>query len=134
MNCKHCGFAIGEDDHRCQRCGRRLTGVVIAAPAGYSGANALAMAPEAAPAANDTLDTQEFLRVRTNQQSAAVNQSDVPSQTPLFSGQTHKPEPLKANVIQFDQWQRQQPRTVPGQTRIAAIVPESPVPPGVAPR
>jgi hypothetical protein len=44
MHCKHCGFANGEDDHRCLRCGRRLSGVVIAAPPGYSGANALAQA------------------------------------------------------------------------------------------
>ena len=55
MNCKHCGFVIGDDDHRCQRCGRRVTGVVIAAPPGYSGANALAMAAAAA-ASPDTLE------------------------------------------------------------------------------
>ena len=42
MHCKHCGFVNGEDDHRCLRCGRRIAGVVIAAPPGYSGANALA--------------------------------------------------------------------------------------------
>jgi uncharacterized RDD family membrane protein YckC len=42
MHCKHCGFANGEDDHRCLRCGRRIAGVVIAAPPGYVGANALA--------------------------------------------------------------------------------------------
>lgn len=45
MHCKHCGFVNSEEDHRCLRCGRRITGVVIAAPPGYSGANALAMAP-----------------------------------------------------------------------------------------
>lgn len=41
MRCKHCGFANSEDDHRCLRCGRRI-GTAVAAPAGYSGANALA--------------------------------------------------------------------------------------------
>jgi hypothetical protein len=41
MQCKHCGFANSEDDHRCLRCGRRI-GTAVAAPAGYSGANALA--------------------------------------------------------------------------------------------
>jgi uncharacterized RDD family membrane protein YckC len=44
MQCKDCGFQNGEDDHRCLRCGRRLRGTVIAAPPGYSGANALAAA------------------------------------------------------------------------------------------
>ena len=53
MHCKHCGFVNGEDDHRCLRCGRRLSGVVIAAPPGYSGANALAQA-------SIMNDTEEF--------------------------------------------------------------------------
>ena len=57
MRCKDCGFANGEEDHRCLLCGRRLAGVVIAAPVGYSGANALAMAPMYDPRANET---QEF--------------------------------------------------------------------------
>ena len=68
MHCKHCGFVNGEDDHRCLRCGRRMSGVVVAAPPGYSGANALAPsflmnddtvemppAPSAPPAAQPTL-------------------------------------------------------------------------------
>jgi uncharacterized RDD family membrane protein YckC len=46
MHCQHCSFINGEDDHRCLRCGRRLTGIVIAAPTSYIGANALAMKPE----------------------------------------------------------------------------------------
>ncbi len=54
MHCKHCGFVNGDDDHRCLRCGRRLKGVVIAAPPGYSGANALA------PVAVMKGDTEEF--------------------------------------------------------------------------
>lgn len=45
MHCEFCGFANGEDDHRCLRCGRRTTGVVIAAPASFSGNNALALDP-----------------------------------------------------------------------------------------
>jgi uncharacterized RDD family membrane protein YckC len=99
MQCKHCGFAIGEDDHRCQRCGRRLSGVVVAAPPGYSGANALAIT-----AAPDTLDTQEFLLAR----AAAVGQTtaELPAQSTLFASQ---PAQTPRNVIQFDRWQRQQP-------------------------
>src|SRR5437879_8923689 len=78
MHCKDCGFANGEDDHRCLRCGRRLSGVVIAAPAGYSGANALAMAP----IFNETQELQ-------------------PAQSPLFS--TSLTAPSDTNVIPFDQ-------------------------------
>src|ERR1700686_5586103 len=44
MRCKYCGFANGEDDHRCLRCGRR-TAFAMAAPPSYSGANALSVAP-----------------------------------------------------------------------------------------
>jgi hypothetical protein len=45
MHCKFCGFGNGADDHRCLRCGRRI-GIAIAAPAEFSGANALALAPD----------------------------------------------------------------------------------------
>jgi uncharacterized RDD family membrane protein YckC len=55
MHCKHCGFNNGADDHRCLRCGRRI-GIAFAAPASYSGANALAVAPSFEP--NDTQDFQ----------------------------------------------------------------------------
>ena len=43
MRCKFCGFGNGEDDHRCLRCGRRLAGVVIAAPSDYVGSAALSL-------------------------------------------------------------------------------------------
>jgi uncharacterized RDD family membrane protein YckC len=112
MNCKHCGFVIGEDDHRCQRCGRRVTGVVIAAPPGYSGANALAMAA-AASASPDTLDTQEFLRQRVEQQITDAGKkmapAEPPSQSTLFAGQPPK-------VIQFDQWRKQPAVALPAAT------------------
>ena len=83
MRCKYCGFGNGNDDHRCTRCGRRLS-VVIAAPAEYSGANALA------PALTAATDAQEF---------AAAGPAER-AQTALFSGGTPK-------VIPFDQIQRQ---------------------------
>lgn len=65
MQCKFCGFANGDDDHRCLRCGRRTTGTVVAAPASYSGNNALALDPWASHSPNDTLnDTQELPLLR----------------------------------------------------------------------
>jgi hypothetical protein len=90
MHCKHCGFANGEDDHRCLRCGRRIAGVVIAAPPGYVGANALA------PAFMLSDDTAEFPPV----------QMSAPAQPALFSNVV-----VGANVIPFDRHVKQpQPR------------------------
>ena len=63
MHCNSCGFVNGEDDHRCLRCGRRLSGVVIAAPADYN-PGATALAPsfelEAIPDANAAGQTAMF--------------------------------------------------------------------------
>ncbi len=97
MHCKHCGFANGEDDHRCLRCGRRINGVVIAAPPGYSGANALA---QDLALRGDT--TEEFL--------AARNAALAPGQQPLFGGylatDAGPQSGLAPNVIPFDRLQR----------------------------
>jgi uncharacterized RDD family membrane protein YckC len=90
MHCKHCGFANGEDDHRCLRCGRRLAGIVISAPPGYSGANALAVMPSF-----DADETQDFLPLPV----AGATQRDRPVQPGLFGGSDHK-------VIPFEQIQR----------------------------
>jgi len=87
MQCRYCGFGNGEDDHRCLRCGRRIAGVVTAAPAGYAGANALAFAP--VPEANET---QEFPPV-----------APAASQPPLFAAPEEK---VARKIIPFDQIQR----------------------------
>jgi|SRR6185312_10300602 len=92
MHCKHCGFANGEDDHRCLRCGRRLSGVVIAAPPGYSGANALAPAII-------VNDTTEFRPVSGN----ATASETLDRQPVLFTNLA----PPAQNVIPFDRRERQ---------------------------
>jgi uncharacterized RDD family membrane protein YckC len=102
MHCKHCGFANGEDDHRCLRCGRRIAGIVIAAPPGYVGANALA------PAFIVSDDTAEFPPV----------QAHAPAQPALFSNVV-----VGANVIPFDRHVKQP------QSRASTPQPPS-VPPG----
>src|ERR1700683_2271296 len=91
MQCKHCGFVNGEDDHRCLRCGRRLSGVVVAAPPGYSGANALA---PAVMMSHETMgdDTAEFPPVRQG----------VPAQSTLFANYSQ----VSPNVIPFDKRER----------------------------
>src|SRR5579863_1377200 len=89
MHCTHCGFVNGEDDHRCLRCGRRLSGVVIAAPPGFAGANALA--PSVMMSSDDTA---EFPPVK----------KAVPAQPTLFAN-------TGPNVIPFDRRERKlQPR------------------------
>src|SRR5580658_744689 len=94
MQCKHCGFVNGEDDHRCLRCGRRLSGVVVAAPPGYSGANALA------PAVMMSNDTAEIPPVK----------QAVPAQPTLFANYSQ----VSPNVIPFDKRERHSaPRSAP---------------------
>jgi|ERR1700677_2808949 uncharacterized RDD family membrane protein YckC len=112
MHCKHCGFANGEDDHRCLRCGRRLSGVVIAAPPGYSGANALAQAVMIKG------DTEEFLPVTP----AALTVSEQPT---LFTTQVQTPR-LSQNVIPFDRVLREAANRVAGRSPENARPPENP--------
>src|SRR5580704_15550425 len=105
MHCKFCGFVNGEDDHRCLRCGRRLSGVVVAAPPGYSGANALA------PAVMISDDTAEFPPVK---QPAGTQPTAQPT---LFTSYSQ----TLPNVIPFDKLERRVERTpAPRQTPPAA--------------
>src|SRR5271167_3620762 len=112
MHCKYCGFVNGEDDHRCLRCGRRLTGVVIAAPPGYSGANALAVA---AVMARET-ETLEFEKAP----AVSATLSEGGAQTTLFA-----PAAL-SNVIPFELRQRQTAAQTTAQTT-AKTAPPAPV-------
>ncbi len=82
MHCQYCGLINGEDDHRCLRCGRRMTGVVIAAPTSYIGANALAVSPMAYP--------------EKDRETSPVR-AEAPEQPPLFQT-AHLPS---QKVIQF---------------------------------
>ena len=80
MHCQYCGSINGEDDHRCLRCGRRISGAVIAAPRSYIGATALAL-----EAATESEEDREM----------SPAHAESPSQPPLFpSGPSQK-------VIQF---------------------------------
>jgi len=97
MQCKHCGFVLAADDHRCQRCGRRVA--PGAAHAVSSGANALAVS------AKPTLNTQEWLKARGIGDSLAPPApaaAAVPEQSALFAPPADAPR----KVIPFDKWQR----------------------------
>lgn len=96
MHCKQCGYVNGEDDHRCLRCGRRLSGTVVAAPPGYSGANALA------PALVMNDDTAEFPPAR----NGAPAQPGLFGNTTLTDTSPGLPIPVPANVIPFDRLQK----------------------------
>ena len=69
MHCQYCGLVNGEDDHRCLRCGRRMTGIVIAAPTSYIGANALAVSAMTYP---------------ENDREVSPSRAAAPEQPPLF--------------------------------------------------
>src|SRR3954464_3462166 len=73
MQCKFCGFANGEDDHRCLRCGRRMPGMVVAAPASYSGNNALAIDPWASRPPEETLNEGQDLPLFSRQTPPAFS-------------------------------------------------------------
>ena len=113
MHCKHCGFVNGEDDHRCLRCGRRLSGVVIAAPPGYSGANALAQALV-------TKDTEEFAPVRV----AAVSGAGATAEHPMLFAPPVQPGRPGQNVIPFDQLVRD--ASVRSGARVTVAAPQPP--------
>ncbi len=111
MHCQHCGSINGEDDHRCLRCGRRLSGVVISAPASYIGATALALSAEPA---------QE--RDWTPEPGAAKS----PQQPALFEPAAQamppgKPRAGSQNVIPFEQVQRQAAGRFPAQQQPIVI-------------
>jgi uncharacterized RDD family membrane protein YckC len=126
MHCKHCGFVNGEEDHRCLRCGRRLSGVVIAAPPGYSGANALA------PAIMMSDDTQEIPPV--SKVASKVASKDTSAQPTLFASQVTSPGP---NVIPFDRRERRSAapppptQAVSPEPRVTARKTHAPPPPDV---
>jgi uncharacterized RDD family membrane protein YckC len=91
MHCQHCNSINGEDDHRCLRCGRRLTGFAIAAPTSYIGANALAVAAMPAPERDSEMFPQR---------------AEGPEQPPLFPA----PPAALHKVIPFPA-QQKQPRS-----------------------
>src|ERR1019366_666387 len=122
MHCQHCGFTNGEEDHRCLRCGRRLPGIVIAAPPGYSGANALALAPALD---NDTRD------LPPSHHTAAFGQAAALRQEALFSANLEAA--LLEKVIPFEKIQRkagQRPAPqAPPQPQAAPVSAQKPAPP-----
>src|SRR4051812_5200859 len=85
MHCEFCGFANGDDDHRCLRCGRRTTGRAVAAP--VIGNTALAM--DAWP--QELNDTQELPLLRSN---SVQGQNVIPfAEIQRQAGRTAAPAP-----------------------------------------
>ncbi len=127
MHCKQCGFVNGEDDHRCLRCGRRLAGVVIAAPPGYAGANALALVP-----VWDPNETQDFIPAHRSGAAAqhtaqSAAQAAAPAAAQAQPAQPSLFPPTPGNVIPFDQIQRQRAE------RSGVVAPASPSIPAAPP-
>ena len=92
MHCQYCGSINGEDDHRCLRCGRRITGIAISAPTSYIGATALAVS---------AMPEREL--------NFAAEQSRSPEQPALFQQAWTPPQPSwtsEQKIIPFEQIQR----------------------------
>ena len=100
MRCKFCGFGNGEDDHRCLRCGRRLAGVVIAAPSDYVGSAALSLHPH-----EDVAPERDVLRREGGKPEASAHavaeRAEPVRQAALFSTVQAAPK-----IIPFEQAQR----------------------------
>ncbi len=97
MICTYCQSANPENDHRCRRCGRRLTGSAVSAPAGY--------APQAMGATALALNNQEPQKSSsaTSRTSSETTKTGTrkPAQTSLFA------EEFAPRVIPFDAQQRE---------------------------
>jgi len=123
MRCKYCGFGNGEDDHRCLRCGRRLAGVVIAAPSDYVGSAALSLHRH-----EDVVAQQDVIRREAAAQQPAVERAQPERQVPLFS--TLQPS---RKIIPFEQAQRHATARAGLHEPVAAAAPHIPVAAPVAP-
>ena len=116
MHCQYCGSINGEDDHRCLRCGRRMAGIVIAAPTSYIGATALAVSAE-------PREDVWALQDRMPEQAVEPVRAQGPEQPPLFGGEAGMPT---SNLIPFETIQR------PSTGRFAqppSAAPRQPAPP-----
>src|SRR6185312_5699394 len=111
MRCQHCGLMNGEDDHRCLHCGRRMPGIVVAAPPSYIGNTALAVSE--APAVEQNVSPSP-------EQAPLFYQSQTPQQTAPAGFTVPK-------IIPFEAIQRQ------AGSRTAAAAAPAFVPPAFVP-
>ncbi len=85
MTCHYCRSVNADEDHRCRRCGRRLTGQAVEAPPEFAeralknvGANALAAAAATAEMLRPELKTP---RANTTQSSLFIEDNIIPIRT-----------------------------------------------------
>jgi uncharacterized RDD family membrane protein YckC len=106
MICTYCQSANPERDHRCRRCGRRLTGSAVSAPAGY--------APQALGAL--ALNNQESQKSASMVSQSSSQGSGIASQTSSDTTRTGTRKPAQTSlfaeefaprVIPFDAQQRE---------------------------
>src|SRR5579885_190908 len=116
MRCKFCGFGNGEDDHRCLRCGRRLAGLVIAAPSDYVGSAALSLDR------HEEVSAQRVVKSDAPAQQPAAEREHPERQAPLFS--TLQPGP---KIIPFEHAQRHATARAGLHEPVAAPAPVTPL-------
>jgi uncharacterized RDD family membrane protein YckC len=123
MRCKFCGFGNSEDDHRCLRCGRRLAGVVIAAPSDYVGSAALSLHRHEDVAAHPDVRRREVGKPDASA-PAVAERAEPERQARLFST-LH----TASKIIPFEQAQRHATARAGFHEPIAAASPVTPIAP-----
>jgi uncharacterized RDD family membrane protein YckC len=99
MNCNYCQTTNSENDHRCRRCGRRLTGSAVSAPPEYRSPESFAQA-QGATALAMKKSRKETAEIETNAAGTAERMKK-PAQPSLFADE------FAPRVIPFDAQQRE---------------------------
>lgn len=96
MTCRYCGAGNHEDDHRCVRCGRRMSGQPVAEWAANRGATAPAMAPVLAVSDPITpVEEAPAVRARLSYQPALFGPQVIPTAVSERRRQPRAERPLK---------------------------------------
>src|SRR5277367_486545 len=100
MTCTYCQSSNSESDHRCRRCGRRLTGSAVGAPPDYNSPGTLAQAMGATALAVDRRRGPSATSETASSETSGERMRK-PAQTSLFA------EEFAPRVIPFDAQQRE---------------------------
>lgn len=101
MTCTYCQSANPESDHRCRRCGRRLTGSAVSAPADYTSSATMTQAMGATALALDSQPRQKRSAAGSETSDKTAERMRKPAQTSLFA------EEFAPRIIPFDAQQRE---------------------------
>jgi uncharacterized RDD family membrane protein YckC len=102
MTCTYCQSANSENDHRCRRCGRRLAGSAVSAPANYSTHETLTQAVGATALALDRQQKSSTAEMASDKSGTrSGDRARKPAQSSLFADE------FVPRIIPFDAQQRE---------------------------